>query len=353
VNARLLSALAAVVLLGGGSVAFVLLRDAREREARIAGLVAEVDAELSGAQPPDAELLRNLLQRLRPAVEQTADPRLEIAEGRLLLALGRTQQAWESIRPLATAPGAEASALELGSRVLARIHAETGEDPIGRQALAMANEHARQVGSAESLRLAWQLAYRVGEAERFAALSEEIVADGREPEDELVRATARVLGGFLADRLGVDRTAVRPGAAGVAGDLAVVEGLAGEAPTVEALDELLLRFAEPPPEIEIVAVTRLLEEFGALEGDAARSGRAENLLRDARRRIDTVLARTPTNVDARHLAVVAGIGMQQSFGLDEDAARSYRGHLQWLVTSAPPRHAQRALWQALLDQLPR
>ena len=118
-------------------------------------------------------------------------------------------------------------------------------------------------------------------------------------------------------------------------------------PTIRDLDELAARFVVVPPELELVAARRSLEAFGDLPQEGRRGGEAENLLRDALRRIELALASVPSSADARAVAVLAHLFMSESFGLDPDAASRFRGHLSWLLASGPKTHVQRPVWEQL------
>lgn len=351
-SSRLIGALIAILVLGGGSIAFIVLRAQSERADRVADVLRAVDAELASSHDPES--LRLVLRQIRNVRAEDPDTALRIAEARVLLELGRTQEAWDSVRPLATAPGAADDALRVGALVLTRLHAESGDVATARQALAMADEHARRTGSSASRFLAWQLAYRAGDIGAFAALSTEIVDSEEQPFADAVRAAVGPMAGALADRIGLDRDELKSTAEGDAGSLATAMALAEEPPARAAeIDDLDARFEGGVPELEVVAATRVLEEYGAMSPEEARGARAESLLRDALRRINVVLDRYPASVEARHVAVVALIGLRQSFDLDDEQLVRYRGHLEWLVRNAPETHVQRPLWRRLLSDLGR
>lgn len=347
---RIAIGVGAVLLLGGGSVAFVLLRDRAARAERLATVLRDVDAELAAEHDPESARLA--LKRVRDLRAEDDAPALSVAESRLLLALGRAQEAWDVLRTTALAPGASAAAIGAAAEVLARLHAMSGDEKVGAQALAMAEDHHRRTGSSASRMLAWQLAHRVGDLDAWIVLSQAIAAAEEPPFEAAVRATAPVLAGMLANRLGIaDPAAAAADSPGAR--LTAVAALATDGPvSVAGLDRIHGAFPEPVPELELVAVFRLLDDYAAA-AEAERSTTGDELLRDALRRSRQLLDMTPASVEARHVAVVALLALQRSGGLDDDQRSRLTGHLQWLLRNAPVGHTQRPLWQTLIDQLER
>ena len=347
-NKRVLLAAGAVVVLGGGSLAFVLWRAASERAAQVEQLVAAVASELAVDQP-DLDDLRTLLRQVRTAAE--TDPRAEfaLAEAELLVALGRAKEAWSRIEILATAPGAVDQTITVGARVAAAAHAATGVDSIGRQALALADDSARRGGDRDAAFLAWQMALRIGDADAFVARTN--AAFGTDAEGvgaRTIRATARVLGELLATRLGFDLG----GMGGVAAAGPLKEVLA-KAPKTErrSLEELLADWKLAPPELEIAVAATVFDELGAVGVNASDLSEVERLLRVVVSRAESALAALPSSSDARSVTVIAYAGLRQTVGLGADDVTRLRGHLRWLFENASPAHAARPVWVALQEAL--
>lgn len=347
-SANLWVGVGAVVLLGGSMVAFTQFRASAEREAEIAGLVSEVASQVGPVFEPaadfDPDLGRGVLRQLRRARESNDVADLALAEARLLLALGQAREAWDVVRPLATEPGAEAMPQAVGAVVAARLGAESGDDGLIGQAQSFARRYADETGEAPARVLEWQLAFRAGDAEGMAAAGDALVAASGTGA-ALVSALSASLGELLAQRLGVESSAAGEGP--VQASIARVVAQGRSRPSIRDLDELAARFAVVPPELELVAARRALEAFGDLPQDGRRGGEAENLLRDALRRVELALASVPSSADARAVAVLAHLFMSESFGLDPDAESRFRGHLSWLLSSGPKTHVQRAVWEQL------
>ena len=347
-TANLWVGVGAVVLLGGGMVAFTQFRAAAERDAEVAGLVAEVASQVGPVFEPaadfDPDLGRGVLRQLRRVRESNDVADLALAESQLLLALGQAREAWDVVRPLATEPGAEAMPQAVGAVVAARLGAESGDEGLIGQAQSFARRYADETGEAQARVLEWQLAFRAGDPEGMAAAGESLVASAGVGAD-LVAALSGPLGELLGQRLGVDVSA--GGGSPVQAALARVVAQGTGRPTIRDLDELAARFVVVPPELELVAARRSLEAFGDLPQEGRRGGEAENLLRDALRRIELALASVPSSADARAVAVLAHLFMSESFGLDPDAASRFRGHLSWLLASGPKTHVQRPVWEQL------
>jgi hypothetical protein len=339
----------AVVLLGGGMVAFTQFRASSEREAEVAGVLAEVEDQVGFVLSPsdafDSEQGRVVLRSLRRVRASQDDRRLGLAEARLLLALGQVRDAWEIVRPLATEPGADVESQAVGAAVAARLGAETGDVGMLGQAAAMARRYADGMGDEAARVLAWQLAFRAGDAEGMVAAAESLLAAGGKG-SALVEGLSVGLGEVLAQRLGIDPAALGGGAVETA--LSRITAQGKRALSLRELDELASRFQVAPPELELIAARRALEAFGELGPQDRRGGEAENLLRDAVRRVNLALAAVPSSADARAVAVLALLFTRESFGLDADASARFRGHLEWLLSSGPKTHVQRPVWEQLL-----
>jgi hypothetical protein len=347
-SANLWVGVGAVVLLGGGMLAFTQFRAAAEREAEIAGLVSEVEDQVGALFEPatdfDPDQGRTVLRSLRRARDAEDHVELALSEARLLLALGQVRDAWGIVRPFAIEPGSALEPQAIGAVVAARLGAESGDVGLLGQAGALARRYADGTGSEPARILAWQLAFRVGNPEEMAAAGEDLLAAGGSG-SVLVQAIASPLGELLAQRLGVDTAAGAGGSVAEAISRVIAQG-SGRS-TVRELDELSARFHEAPSELELVAARRALEAFGELAAANQRGGEAENLLRDALRRVELSLRAVPSSADARAVAVLAHLFMRESFGLDPDAVARFRGHLDWLLASGPKTHLQRPVWEQL------
>jgi len=203
ISGRMLGAIAAIVVLGGGGVAFVVLRAAAEAGQARADLIRAVDVEL-GTNVPDRDELGRLVKELKRAID--ADPHAELirALARVQRALGRAAEAWATIEAAATQPGSPPEDVLVGAQVLADLHAETGELARGQQARGLARTAFELDGRPGSAFLAWQCAYRTDDVEAWIELDEALA---RQP-DSLEARTARVLGHHLAlcmvERLGIE-----------------------------------------------------------------------------------------------------------------------------------------------------
>ncbi|MEY2982299.1 MAG: hypothetical protein RL562_2526 [Planctomycetota bacterium] len=338
----------AVVLLGGGMVAFTQFRAEAAREAEVAGVLAEVADQvglvLSPSESFDPEQGRVVLRSLRRVRDVQDDRRLGLAEAQLLLALGQVRDAWDLVRPLATEPGADVESQAVGASVAARLGAETGDVGLLGQAAAMARRYAEGMGDGNARILTWQLAFRVGDAEAMVAAGDALLEAGGSGA-ALVTGLSSGLAEVLAQRLGLDPAAADSGPVQVALGRLGAQGKGR--PSVRELDELAARFPAAPPELELVAARRALEEFGELAPADRRGGEAENLLRDAVRRIEQALLAVPSSADARAVAVLALLFTRESFGLDPTDAARFQGHLEWLLANGPKTHVQRAVWEQL------
>ncbi len=158
-HGRIWAATAAIVVLGGGSIGFLVWRSATQRADQRARLIATVDAELrSGSR----DGLPALLRRVQEARKTDGDPALVLAEGRLLLGLGREQQAWDAVEIAVTSPGASPEARLLGARILERVAAMTGDRKACDQARGLAEQHVARdgVGGVAVPRLAARVSQR-------------------------------------------------------------------------------------------------------------------------------------------------------------------------------------------------
>jgi hypothetical protein len=343
-HGRVWAALAAIAVLGGGSVGFLLWRQHQDELRRRQELAASVAAALAGN---DRDELRSLLRRVAASRDESDSGELALAQGRLLLALGQERKAWDAVEVAATTPGASPEARLVGARILSRIHARTGERRFGDQARGLAEQHARATGDPASLFLSWQLAFRTADVEAFAGLRQELVtAHGDTLEGRTAKAIGGALAGLLATQFGLppESDALVSAAAGddARARLArLTVELQGAAPiATEPLVALIERWDEAPEELEIVLANGIIQGLGEVAGEPT-SRQREGLL-DATRRLERVLETWPTSIDARHAAVIA------LFGTGEVTGATAQGHLRWLLDNAPLEDRRRALWEALL-----
>jgi hypothetical protein len=337
VNARLATALAAILVFGGGAAWFVVHRAAAAADEQRQTLLAAVEAELASEELDRASAAR-VLRDLRTAQADTPDPDLRRAEARLEMALGRAGDAWTTIGTVATGPDASTEDLEVGARVLARLHAERGSETDGRQALAIAREHARRTASVESQFLAWQLAYRVGDAAAFVELDRALLeAAADRPEGRTAKSIHHFLATHLADRRGLtgdlEQFAVLAADERAPEDERALSRFAVESVDdargvdESALEALRRQWTDPPPELLVlIAIGRI-------------SSGAEADLHYAMDILRVVLDQVPSSIEARHAAAIA------HHGLGETAERN--AQLRWLLSNSSTQDSRRRVWMEL------
>lgn len=337
-NPRVLAAVGAVAVLGGGSAAFVFWRGARERAAAVDEVVRAADAEIALASV-DRDSAQAVLRRLRAVRRDASSAELDRAEARLLLRLDRTQEAWDAISALALRPGAEPDDQRIGAAILARKHAAGGRSGDADQAIALATMHHDATGSVDSLFLAWLVAYRSTSVRRFAETRTRLLADhGTTREGRFVALSSYYLAEDLANRLGIR------------GDLERFRSLAGDA--ADSSEHLIARvlvdaesasagatriafaslaegWSDAPPELTV-----LLAMADILSGDAA-------AIRDASERLRAVITAVPASVEARHATVVAAIALGER---DSDTCRA---QVRWLLANGPADDVRRRVWESL------
>lgn len=343
---RILGAVLAIVLLGGGSVAFVMWRAGSAEDETRTALLAEAELELGRPDAQRADLTR-LLSRVDAGTAATERPHPDLVrmKARIQLALGRAAKAWETIGPVATTPGARPEDVWVAARVAARRYAESASERLGRQALGLARDAAQAMQSPEAAFLAWQVAYRLDAGQDWVELSRDLLAaHPGSLEADTVDALRHFLALHMLQRRGValDIPALeklRDDARASADDRA----LSGEAlDTMEAfkaVDVALVRSLEnrwgihsTPPEL-LVLVARGELARGEQAQDRGRIGEAVDILRG-------VLEDVPTFIEARHLLALAHYGLGET--------ESQRAHLRWLLEHAPKDDVRRTLWQTQL-----
>jgi hypothetical protein len=293
-----LAGIAATLLLGGGGVAFVLFQQHAAREEQIEQIRSSVQLELE-RERRDTGAMQAELRRVVAARRDADDPRLLLLEAKLLLALGRVQQAWDVVGNLALATAGPAEALDVGARVLEAWHAQSGDPAKAEQAFALAEQHAQRTGSAESAFRAWQCAHRAGRPRDAGRLAE-----------ALAQEHADTLHGRLVAKLArFDPEASR-----------------GEADELLRLER---EFVEPPPELTIARALLVLADPGDVD------------LRGAVDTLERLLDRMPALLEAR-AAIVIG-----HHRLGATADRDH--HLRWLLQHAPEQDARRETWARLLQ----
>ncbi len=159
----------AVALLGGGGLTFVVLRAQRERDQQVETMLRNVASELA-TNPLDRTSATTVLRRLDKMLETEPRRELERARTRLLMALGRPNEAWDAVSTLATTPGAATEDLALGAQVMCAVHAARGTETDGVLAMGLAEQHYRETGELASLSLAWQMAYRATQVPEWVSL---------------------------------------------------------------------------------------------------------------------------------------------------------------------------------------
>lgn len=144
-----LSALGALLLLGGGWAAFAHFRDrAASAEARSAALQA-IDAA-TGKRPADFDELGRCMAALRKLPEADTDRTLLLAAARVELARDRAEVAEQLAATLAAEPGATVAEQRLVARILLRRHeADLGEGAAG--ALRQAQQYSERAHAADHL----------------------------------------------------------------------------------------------------------------------------------------------------------------------------------------------------------
>lgn len=347
-NRRVLAAAITVAVLGGGSVAFVMWRSTAEREERVQTLVDAVASELALEKPEPADL-RDLLRDVRARNETDPHTALRLAEAELLVALGRQGEAWNVLAPLVLAPGVSSEITRVGARVASAYHAISGDPAIGRHALAFASDHAvghgdgSEADAAYFRALAWQSAFRLGDATAWAeATSAALVESASGADVRAIRLLARPLAGLLAARLGVDLSSASDAQASALGSIVRDAPASARRAVEDAMDAWPASRAE----LDLALAAMTIEELGAV-GGANADAEVERQLRGALERCELALAAQPSSCDARHVAVIAYAGLRQAYGLRDDDLTRLRGHLRWLMGNAPQSHAARPVWQQL------
>ncbi|MFO1051861.1 MAG: hypothetical protein U1F36_06570 [Planctomycetota bacterium] len=345
---RVLAAVAVVVVLGGGSVAFVIWRSAHEKSEQVRALLGEVRDELA-SPTSTTEDRRGLLKRLVALQEENKDVALVMAEGEVLVSLGRAQEGWKTVEPSVTAAGASAEAVAIGARVAAATYAATGDATLGRQALALATESERGAGGAAAGFLAWQLAFRVGDVDAWSRRSLDVVQAGAgEGDARVIVECGRVLAELLASRTGFDTSL--PDHGGLRGPLAEVIDKAPKA-TAHQLEQLALSRGGTCPELEIAIAMATLDGLGQVGAAVSDANETERSLRSALDRVESAVRAVPSSLEARHIAVIALAGLRQVSGLSAEDTTRLRAYLRWLLENGPTAHGARPVWEAIQRSL--
>jgi hypothetical protein len=292
--------LGAVAVLGAGAAIGVALWSRAERqrvETEIAALVGEANAELGRE-----ELVRSAAAALSGRIANHAaarDPRLISARARLELALDRVQNAWELHAELATRDPTPEDLL-LSALILKRRGGLRGELGDAETAMRSAAAHTDRTGDPGSLFLAWQCAVRAGLPDQVSRFATQLTTEH-------------------SDTIGAR----------------LVQALLKDQPSADELRALEIEFASAPVQHLAPAVPEELEL--ALAVLALESGAGA---KEALPRLDRILARDPSWVEARHAAALA------YHQLGDRAARD--SHLQWLLANARPDDQRQDGWHSLL-----
>jgi hypothetical protein len=284
------------------AVAVAVAAERRAEEAQIEQLLETSQGVLSAAQL-DAAAAQAALRALKDHRLGDADARLVMARARLLLALGRFQQAWDAVAPLALAFEPAPAERLVAARILQRLHGLRGDAMLAGQSADLAEGHYEVTGDVESAFLAWQSARRAGRAEQAAALAEKLQArHGDTPEGRLVAAINR------------------------------------EDTSMEVLLQLEIDFgsrrrpldaALTPEEIDAAVAFMLLRDG------------SEDKVGEAITRLERVLLSYPADPDVRAML---------AFALHQSGDRTRRDlHLDWLLDNAPD-DARHADWRQMREQ---
>ncbi|MGE0143255.1 MAG: hypothetical protein AB7I19_06530 [Planctomycetota bacterium] len=340
-NSRIWIAVGAIVLLGGGSIGFVIWRGQAQAAEATAAVLEDARSELAQEQPSIEDLRRVLeVVRDRQKVDPSSD--LVLAEAELLAATGRQRDGFERVEPLATAVGASAETLRVGAVVARAAHAATGTEAIGRQALAFGIDWEAAGGGTEASALVWQMAFRLGAVEEFAQralVAFEPAASGRA--NVLMRSCSRPLAELLAARLGLEPSTSARTLDGPLGEVIAK----GTVPTLRELADAAADWRVVPAELSLVTALVGLESASTDGADVALRAR------ECLSHCDQALAAFPASVEARHIAVIAFAAHRQAGGLDAEDVRRLRGYLSWLSANGPKEHRSRGLWQSALSEL--
>lgn len=293
---------ALLAIAGGGAAAFALVAERRAEEAQIAQLIEASQAVLSAAQL-DGAAAQAALRGLKDHRLGDADPRLVLARARLLLALGRFQQAWDAVTPLALAFEPSPPERLVAARILQRLHGLRGDASLAGQAADLAEGHYEATGDVESAFLSWQSARRAGRPEQAAAMAEKLQERHRDtPEGRLVTAINR------------------------------------EDTSIEEMLQLEIDFgarrrpldsALTPEEIDAAVAFMLLRDG------------SEDKVSEAVTRLERVLLTYPSDPDVRAML---------AFALHRSGDRTRRDlHLDWLLDNAPE-DARREDWRQMREQ---
>lgn len=343
-NTRIWIAILSIVVLGGGSVAYVLWRSADEASTQRAKVLRAAENELDELDI-DREGVLEALKDVEAMLDSDVgrdNPELIGARARLQLALGRADQAWETIGTIAQTPGAAGADLWIGARTAARLHAESGDSDWGTKALGLSRLAFEASGDPAAAFLGWQIAYRTDAIEAWLELDREILSQHADSlEAETVQALRHFLSLHIAARQGVaaDRQKLKERAdAGAASPLGrLCSFVLDSAEASEAVDEPLLtqlqrRWGNAPAELMVV-VARAEIARAEQEKEPDRLAGAVDILQE-------VLASTPTHVEARDLIAIAHYGLHQK---PQEAA-----HLRWLLEHAPESDLRRERWRSHL-----
>ncbi|MCA8942863.1 MAG: hypothetical protein KDB80_09920 [Planctomycetes bacterium] len=344
-NARIAIAAGSTLVLGGGIVGFLMLRAGSEAEARRAEVLRAAEAELESV-PPDRVSMGVVLRRVEELEKLEPHPRLTRVRAKLQLALGRTAVAWETIAAVVTVPGSTVEDSWIAACVLARLHAEVGDRARGLQALGFAQECSDSTGDVESTFLAWQLAYRVNDIERWIEFGRRLRDEfGSTLEGETAAAIEHFLGLAMATRLGIDTSPE---------NLQALAGNEDSADTRAALARYLRDTEATWTGLQSSEVERLFRQWGAdappeflvvrARNSILRAGQPDGgpaALNAAIEDLEVVLAKFPTSIEARHWISIAHYGLLQ---IDQQNA-----HLRWLVENASQQDLRQRSWRERLQ----
>lgn len=304
-----LVAVAAIVVLGGASVAIYSFSQGEQSSGEARALVEAARAELQRDEL-DRDAVVKLARRISEEVVTNDDRDLDRALARLELALGRVQRAWQ-LHVASSGLDPELEDLLLSARILLRRHGERGERALGdvESAAHLAERHYDAVGAPDSLFMAWQGVRRAGDDEEVARIAAVLTTEH----------AASLPGRLVA----------------LFGDPSI---------SIEQLRALELEFLSAPSQLHHVRVPEELEVGLAflLLSSGGDEDPAEDDVAEALGRLERVLATYPASVGARSALVMA---------LHLSGERDKRNlHLDWLLANASPDDTRRSAWRGLKEQ---
>ncbi len=338
----------ALTALAGGALWW---QEASEREAAVSRLLDAARSEL-GREPIDREGARTVARELGK-LREAGDGRVEllVSQADLLIVADDANGAWDLLEAPVSLPGAAPEVQDVAGRALQEVAGRTGSLEQFRQAATLSASFAQAADSAGALLRAFLLAFRAGDPGLFADYGAELLE--RHPETaeaQAVKVLGADLAGWIADRSGLDRTALDADGNGDAGALGRLMKAAGAPGSGGQVDALRVQLGAAPPEVLLVLAARTVASVGESRDDAA-----QEALFDALDQLGAVLELQPASLEARHIAAVVYFGLLQARGgsLEPQDAARLRGHLDWLLRNAPERDVRRETWRQLREVVPR